>query len=139
MIFKKGNSKIEGRRRISNQMSKHGSAREKEIAVGIHCDAGQILTRAGNRAQIGICGFVRKQNFKKTDVEEFHQGVAISWVINKIPRVITSEEAGGIQAVFYGFDMAMMLKGLLSELLFGNVGVKYRHMYETIIARQCIK
>ena len=30
---------------------------EEEIALEIHCDAGQILTKAGNRAQIGICGF----------------------------------------------------------------------------------
>ena len=43
---------------------------EKEIAIEIHGDAGQILTRAGNRAQIGICGFTRKQNFKKTDADE---------------------------------------------------------------------
>ena len=97
---------------------------EKEIAIEIHCDAGRILTRAGNRAQIGICGFATKQNFKKTDVAEFHQGVEISWAGNKSPRVTTSEEAGATQAVFYGFDMARMLKGLLSELLVGNIGVE---------------
>ena len=94
---------------------------EKESAIEIHCDAGEILTIAGNRAQIGIYGFVGKQNFKKTDVEEFRQGVAISGVWNKIPRVTTSEETGGIQASFYGFDMDRELRGLLSEL-FGNIG-----------------
>ena len=26
--------------------------------------------------------------------------------------------------MFYGFDMAMMLKGLLAELMFANVGVE---------------
>ena len=30
---------------------------EKESAIEIHCDAGQILTRTGSRAQIAICGF----------------------------------------------------------------------------------
>ena len=50
--------------------------------------------------------------------------MAVSWVINKRPRVTTSKEAGEIQAVFYGCDMAMMLKGLLSDLLFGNIGVE---------------
>ena len=35
---------------------------EYEIASEIHCDAGQILTKKGNRAQIGICVF-----FEKTD------------------------------------------------------------------------
>ena len=42
---------------------------------------------------------------------------------NKSPRVATSSFDGGIQAVFYGFYMGRMLKGLLSELLFGNMGV----------------
>ena len=48
----------------------------------------------------------------------------ISWVSNKSPRVTTSKEAGEIQEVFYGFDMARVLKGLLAELLFGNIGVE---------------
>ena len=30
---------------------------------------------------------------------------------------------GEIQALFYGFDMARMLKGLLEELTFVNIGV----------------
>ena len=33
---------------------------EKEIAIGIHCDAGGILTKTGSRSQIGFCVF-RKQ------------------------------------------------------------------------------
>ena len=33
------------------------------------------------------------------------------------PRLVSH---GEIQAVFYGSDKAMMLKGLLAELLFGN-------------------
>ena len=35
----------------------------------------------------------------------------------------TSSFAGWILALFYGFYMARMLKGLLSELLLGNIGV----------------
>ena len=42
---------------------------------------------------------------------------------NKSPRLTTTKEYGAIQAVFYGFDMARMLKGLLAELVFGNIGV----------------
>ena len=34
----------------------------------------------------------------------------------------TPSFAGGIHAVFYGFDMAMMLNGVMSELMFGNMG-----------------
>ena len=38
------------------------------------------------------------------------------------PRVSTSSYDGEIQALFYGFDMDRLLKGLLSELMFGNTG-----------------
>ena len=41
----------------------------------------------------------------------------------KSPRVYTSSYAGAIRALFYGFDMARMLKILLSELTFANIGV----------------
>ena len=34
---------------------------EEEIAIEIHCDAGGILTKAGNRAQIEICVFLRNK------------------------------------------------------------------------------
>ena len=36
--------------------------------------------------------------------------------------VSASSYTGQIQALFYGFDMSRMLKGLLSELMFGNMG-----------------
>ena len=39
-------------------------------------------------------------------------------------REPTSSYAVGIQAVFYGCDMARMLKGLLAELTFWNIGVE---------------
>ena len=55
--------------------------------------------------------FYAKAEIEFAEVGEFHQGVAISWVSNKSPMVTTSKEAWDIQAVFYGFDMAMMLKG----------------------------
>ena len=47
----------------------------------------------------------------------------MSLASNKSHRVAKSIVAGGIQAVFYGFDNARMLKGLLSELLLVNIGV----------------
>ena len=97
---------------------------EEEIAIEIHCDAGQILTKAGNRAQIGLFGFMRKRKLNFSDENEFHQGVAISWDSSKSPMVTTSKESGVIKTVFYGFDMDRMLKGILEELLFGNIGVE---------------
>ena len=60
---------------------------EEEIAIEIRCDAGQILTKAGNRDQIGICGFMRKRKLNFLEENEFRRGVAISWVT-------TSKESG---------------------------------------------
>ena len=37
--------------------------------------------------------------------------------------VSASSYAGKTQALFYGFDVARMSKGLLSELMFGTMGV----------------
>ena len=83
-----------------------------------------ILTKTGSRAQIGIGGFLRKQITDQSKNEEFQQGVGVSWVIDKSYRVATSSFAGEIQSVFYGFDMARTLKGLMAELLFCNIGVE---------------
>ena len=39
---------------------------EEDIEIEVHCDAGPIVTKTGNRAQLGICGFIRnKINEKK--------------------------------------------------------------------------
>ena len=112
---------------------------EKEIAIEIHRDAGQILTKAGNRAPIGICRFMRKRKLDLFEVGGFRQGVEISWVSKKSPMVTTSKEAGAIQEVSYGFDMALMLKGLFSELFFGNIGVEIPTYAKTIIRGYYIK
>ena len=64
---------------------------------------------------------MRKQ-ITEQENEEFRHGIAVSWVSNASPRVSTSSFAGEIQAAFYGSDMARMLKCLLAELLFGNIG-----------------
>ena len=53
---------------------------------------------------------------------EYRRGIAVSRVGGASPRATTSSYAGGTQALFYGFDMAIMLKGLLEELIFGNMG-----------------
>ena len=34
---------------------------EGDIEIEIHCDAGQILTKTGSRAQLGVCGFIRSK------------------------------------------------------------------------------
>ena len=41
---------------------------------------------------------------------------------SKIPRAEISSYSGEIQSLFYGFDMARMMHGLLAELIFGNMG-----------------
>ena len=40
---------------------------EEEIPIGIHCDAGEMLTKTRSRSQIGICVFRgnRLQNKQK--------------------------------------------------------------------------
>ena len=65
-----------------------------EIATEIHGDAGKILTKAGSRAKIGICGFLRKQITEQTKNVEYQHGVDVSCVSNKSPGVTTSSFAG---------------------------------------------
>ena len=108
---------------------------ENEIAIEIHCAAGRILAKAGSRAQIGICVFWKTDYGTNEKWGECHQGIAVSWVSNESPSVATSSFSGEIQAAFYGFDMAMMLKGLLAELLFGNIGKEIPTYARTIIQR----
>ena len=40
----------------------------------------------------------------------------------KSQRAATSSYSGETQSLFYGFDMARMLKGPLAELMFGEMG-----------------
>ena len=68
--------------------------------------------------------FLRKQITGRTKNVEFRQGVDVSWVGNESHRESTASFAVGIQAVFYGFDVARTLKGMRSELLLGNIGVE---------------
>ena len=68
---------------------------ENEIAIEIHCDAGEILTEAGSRAKIRNCGFLRKQLADETNNVEYRRGIAVSWVSNESPRVSTSSYSGG--------------------------------------------
>ena len=97
---------------------------------------GEILNRNGQQGANWYLLFVEKTKYGETKNVEFPQGIAVSWVSNKCPRFSTASYAWVIQALFYGFDMARMLIGLLSELMFGNMGRGYPHMYETIIQTQ---
>ena len=67
---------------------------EREIAIEIHCGAGQILTKNGSNAHIGIFGFMRGQITHQTN-GDFQHGIVISWVISKSPRGSTSSFSGG--------------------------------------------
>ena len=53
---------------------------------------------------------------------EYLHGIAVSWAGNKSHRASASSYAAVTQALFYGFDMSGVLKGLLSEITFGNIG-----------------
>ena len=46
---------------------------------------------------------------ERTENVEFRHGISLSWVRNESPRASTSSYAGGIQALFYGADMARVL------------------------------
>ena len=111
--------KVEGKYRI--KFRSVGWA-EEDIEIEVHCDAGQILTKTGSRAQIGICGFIRNKIKWGTKTRTYIPVIAISWPSSKSPRVATSSYAGEIQALFYGFDTARFVKEMSSELHFGNVG-----------------
>ena len=56
---------------------------EREIAIGIHCDAGEILTKTGSRSQIGIC-FFAETDYRTNKMKNFRNWVSVSWVINKV-------------------------------------------------------
>ena len=94
------------------------------VAIEIHCGAGEIMTRSGSRAQIGIGGFFEKANRGETKNDEYQQGIAVSWVSSRSPRAPKSSYAGGNTSILYGFDMAMLSKGLLEDLMFRNMGVE---------------
>ena len=49
----------------------------EDLEIEVHCDAGQILTKAGSRAQIGICGFIRPKITERNKNKPFHKGIAI--------------------------------------------------------------
>ena len=51
---------------------------EEDLEIEAHCDAGQILTKAGSRAQIGIFGFTRNKITEQSKNQKFHTGIAIS-------------------------------------------------------------
>ena len=92
------------------------------------------MAETGIRSQIGIGGFPTKQITDETKNVEYRKGNAVSRMSNKSPRAPSSSYAGGIKALFYGFDIDRMLKGLLGELIFGNMGgMEYHHLSEAII------
>ena len=88
---------------------------EEDIEIEVHCDAGQILTKTGSRAQIGICGFIRAEITEQNKIKPFRGGISISWPSSESPRVATPSYAGGIQALFHGSDTARLREEMLAE------------------------
>ena len=104
---------------------------EKEIAIGIQCDAGQISTKAGNRAQIGIFGFMRKQKLNFLEVGEFHQWVAISWISSKSQRLPHLKKQCNISSLLW-FRHGQDVKGGIIRITFR----KYRGRNTDICAQR---
>ena len=73
-------------------------------------------------ARIGNFGFPMKKITDRAKNLEYRRCIAVSPARGKIHRVSTSSYAVEIRALFYGFNMAGMLKWLFAELLFGNIG-----------------
>ena len=88
------------------------------VAIEMRCGAGNFFEKTGSRAKIGVCGFFGGGITDRTKNGAVQHVVAVSWVSGECPRVSTSRFSGEIQAVFYGFDMTMILKGIMPELLF---------------------
>ena len=85
--------------------------------------AGGILTKTGIRAQIGIFGVCEEQITEQPKMSSVSIVFLYPGRVTKVQRrqhLVTQ----GAQALFYGFDMARMSKGLLSGLAFGNMGVE---------------
>ena len=82
------------------------------------------MAKSGSIAQIGISGFFCERELLKNKNDEYRHGIDVSWARNERPRVSTSSFVGEIQAMFYGFDMAGLLKGILSELPIAGIDVE---------------
>ena len=88
-----------------------------EIAIDIHFDSGEIMTKRSSRGEIGIFGLlIRKVNARNKD-GVYLVGIPISRPIGKSRMVETSSYAGALKAAFYCFDTARSLKSSLSDLL----------------------
>ena len=86
-----------------------------EFSIEIHCDSGGILTKPGSRAQLGICGFPRKQITEETKNVEYRQGIDVSWVSNKGPTVSTSRDEGDPSIILrfrHGKDVEGSVSGI---------------------------
>ena len=95
----------------------------------------KFLTKTGSRAQIGICGYARKQITEQKKMRNFANELQYRGLVTKVLEYPHRVLRGKYKQRFYVYDMARMLKGLLAELLFGDIGAEYRHMSETITQR----
>ena len=123
--------KTERRRQILNQIPDRrlvvvlvavGGGWVVVVVVGgaRHCDRdslrrGAILAETGRMAQIGIYGFLGGQMADRTKNPVYQQGIgAIQEAA--MTRAPTSSYAWMPRGLFYGCDVARMLKGLFSRI-----------------------
>ena len=51
---------------------------ENEMAIGARCDAGGVLTKGWNKAQIGVCGFIREKVNVRNKYKRYLGGTPIA-------------------------------------------------------------
>ena len=114
--------------------------RADEIAIEVHFDSGNIMTRSGRRAQIGICGFAAKLITGGNKNCAYLGVIPVACSSVESPRLRTSSYSREIQSIFYAADTARFLKSLAPELLFGIEAVSiYHRMFEMIIRTMCVR
>ena len=81
-----------------------------EIAIEVHYGAGDILTKRGVEAQIGISGCLIERDKRRNKNKNRLGGIPIEWSSAESPMVETSIFAVWIQDLLRGFGTARFLK-----------------------------
>ena len=106
------------------------------MAIEVHCENGDILTKGWGKYQVGIFGFIGGESNESNADKSYIGGTPIAWTsvgcgVGLVGGggawgclgVETSSCAGEIQASYRGPDTDRFFKSILSELLFGNANV----------------
>ena len=95
-----------------------------EMAIRPHCDAVDILTKGGDKAQIGICGFIREKVSKENRDKSCLRGIAVAWASCGGIRLATSSYAWGNTSFFSRYRLCSFPKEYVRRVTFREP--KYR-------------